>query len=360
MRPRSSEFVTSFASERHCPSLAWGCGHRTVRWRRRERSAAVTERTVYRIASMTKSFSAAATLLLRDEGVLRLDDRCRRPRARTRRARPLRLGSDHDSRPAHDDERAADRRPVGRPAPRPHRRRVRSDHRRRAAVRPTDGQHASSTPTSGTRVARTSRTSSERSTNPGHDLRASARPARLGPTTWTRPDHDDWARPIAVDRRRRCDSVRRRVGTARRRRHRPDGRDSGRRSPISRSGSRGSMHAFPARTDPDDGPLCRASRREMQSFAAVHRYCARWAASGRPTATATASYVLDDPALGRVDHAIRADSPATDRTCGGFPGRRVGVDRARQLDLRTDARAHGPAARPGRRSGPGAARSTQP
>jgi CubicO group peptidase (beta-lactamase class C family) len=33
-----------------------------------------TERTVYRIASMTKSFSAATTLLLRDEGVLRLDD----------------------------------------------------------------------------------------------------------------------------------------------------------------------------------------------------------------------------------------------------------------------------------------------
>jgi CubicO group peptidase (beta-lactamase class C family) len=34
----------------------------------------VTDRTLYRIASMTKSFTALAVLRLRDEGVLCLDD----------------------------------------------------------------------------------------------------------------------------------------------------------------------------------------------------------------------------------------------------------------------------------------------
>lgn len=70
--------VAEFAADRHCPSVAWGI----VRDGRLEchgatgsvRGAEPTDRTVYRIASMTKSFSVAATLLLRDEGVLRLDD----------------------------------------------------------------------------------------------------------------------------------------------------------------------------------------------------------------------------------------------------------------------------------------------
>ena len=65
--------AAAFAEEHHCPTLAWGIV--------RDGELAVTgavgdvaERTVYRIASMTKSFSAAATLALRDEGALRLDD----------------------------------------------------------------------------------------------------------------------------------------------------------------------------------------------------------------------------------------------------------------------------------------------
>ncbi len=67
------ELVAAFAEEHHCPTIAWG----VVSDGALKISGAVgdvTEQTVYRIASMTKSFSAAATLLVRDEGVLRLDD----------------------------------------------------------------------------------------------------------------------------------------------------------------------------------------------------------------------------------------------------------------------------------------------
>ena len=66
--------VSSFAPERHCPTLVWGV---IVDGRLAATGTVgdVAHRTVYRIASMTKSFSAAATLQLRDAGVLRLDDR---------------------------------------------------------------------------------------------------------------------------------------------------------------------------------------------------------------------------------------------------------------------------------------------
>jgi CubicO group peptidase (beta-lactamase class C family) len=73
------EMATTHAAEHHCPTLLWGVVS--------DGSLVLTgsvvapgqpddldEHTVTRIASMTKSFSAAATLLLRDEGVLRLDD----------------------------------------------------------------------------------------------------------------------------------------------------------------------------------------------------------------------------------------------------------------------------------------------
>lgn len=67
-----------YAHEHRCPSIAWGLvvdgqlAHTgsvgTVG------DAAPTADTVYRIASMTKSFTCAAILTLRDEGVLSLDD----------------------------------------------------------------------------------------------------------------------------------------------------------------------------------------------------------------------------------------------------------------------------------------------
>ena len=71
--------VARTAATRHCPSIAWGIvqngalvhaeGHGAL-----DSGARPTAQTVYRIASMTKSFTAAAILLLRDAGALALDD----------------------------------------------------------------------------------------------------------------------------------------------------------------------------------------------------------------------------------------------------------------------------------------------
>jgi CubicO group peptidase (beta-lactamase class C family) len=72
-RSALDEFVSTFAGEHPCATIAWGIVHDGAL----EISGAVGdthEHKVYRIASMTKSFSAAATLLLRDEGAFQLDD----------------------------------------------------------------------------------------------------------------------------------------------------------------------------------------------------------------------------------------------------------------------------------------------
>lgn len=53
----------------HCPSVSWGVVQDDELV-----ADSGTPHTVYRIASMTKSFTAAVVLALRDEGVLRLDD----------------------------------------------------------------------------------------------------------------------------------------------------------------------------------------------------------------------------------------------------------------------------------------------
>ena len=66
------------AAEHHCPTISWGLlrdgvlsDHGSVG--ELHDGTAPDEHTVYRIASMTKSFTAAAVLALRDEGVLQLD-----------------------------------------------------------------------------------------------------------------------------------------------------------------------------------------------------------------------------------------------------------------------------------------------
>ena len=68
-------------AERHVPGMAWGvvrdgslvhaAGDGTLR---DGETRLPDERSVFRIASMTKSFTAATILQLRDEGRLRLDD----------------------------------------------------------------------------------------------------------------------------------------------------------------------------------------------------------------------------------------------------------------------------------------------
>jgi CubicO group peptidase (beta-lactamase class C family) len=73
--------VHDFMEREHVPGAAWGIildgtfVHRgTAGVRERATSAPVTPDTVFRIASMTKSFTAMAVLKLRDEGRLALDD----------------------------------------------------------------------------------------------------------------------------------------------------------------------------------------------------------------------------------------------------------------------------------------------
>ena len=73
--------LTDFVAANHVPGAAWGlvidgelahvgsAGVRDV-----ESKAPVDENTVFRIASMTKSFTAMSILKLRDEGKLSLDD----------------------------------------------------------------------------------------------------------------------------------------------------------------------------------------------------------------------------------------------------------------------------------------------
>ncbi len=73
--------VGEHARLHHCPTVAFGvvadgslCTSGAYVDDRLDVRPHVDQRTVYRIASMTKSFSAAATLWLRDAGALRLDD----------------------------------------------------------------------------------------------------------------------------------------------------------------------------------------------------------------------------------------------------------------------------------------------
>jgi CubicO group peptidase (beta-lactamase class C family) len=82
------ELVSEFGAEHHCPSISWGVvadgalvlhgsfrsSHPSIAATSAGSMSGIDEHTVYRIASMTKAISAAAILLLRDESVLRLDD----------------------------------------------------------------------------------------------------------------------------------------------------------------------------------------------------------------------------------------------------------------------------------------------
>jgi CubicO group peptidase (beta-lactamase class C family) len=77
-----ARLVEAYAAEHRCPSITWGVvGHEGLTaWGSTGTlevgaTRPATEHSVYRIASMTKSFSCAAVLALRDAGVLSLADR---------------------------------------------------------------------------------------------------------------------------------------------------------------------------------------------------------------------------------------------------------------------------------------------
>jgi CubicO group peptidase (beta-lactamase class C family) len=81
LEPRLTAQVARFVREHRLPgasvgivrdgSLAWAAG---VGFADLATGARPNERTLYRIASITKTFTATAVLQLRDEGRLRLDD----------------------------------------------------------------------------------------------------------------------------------------------------------------------------------------------------------------------------------------------------------------------------------------------
>ena len=79
--PAIDKIFRDYASSRHIPGMVWGIvidgrlAHlSSVGVRDRKTNAPVTAATVFRIASMTKSFTALAILKLRDEGKLSLED----------------------------------------------------------------------------------------------------------------------------------------------------------------------------------------------------------------------------------------------------------------------------------------------
>jgi CubicO group peptidase (beta-lactamase class C family) len=79
--PEIDKLITGFMARSHVPGAAWGIivdgelAHLGVSgYRELPSKAPVTRDSVFRIASMTKSFTAIAILKLRDEGKLSLDD----------------------------------------------------------------------------------------------------------------------------------------------------------------------------------------------------------------------------------------------------------------------------------------------
>ena len=79
--PRIDAILRAYAVEKHVPGMVWGVvidnrlAHLgTFGVRDRVSNAPVMSDTAFRIASMTKSFTALAILKLRDEGKLSLDD----------------------------------------------------------------------------------------------------------------------------------------------------------------------------------------------------------------------------------------------------------------------------------------------
>ncbi len=321
------ELVSAFATERHCPSLAWGVlidGSLAATGA----VGAVTERTVYRIASMTKSFSAAATLLLRDEGVLRLDD------AVAEHAPELAVLDRFDSAPItiRDLLTMTSGLPTDDPWADRHLDLTDEEFDQIIADGPLFARPTGNTfEYSNLGYAVLGRVVVGASGRRIQDIISDRllRPLGMDSTTWTRPDHDDWARPMRwIDAIDDDDD---------------DGEPAGHVDELEPLGDgiispMGGIWttvtdlaiwiawlgaAFPARPDDDDGPLSRASRREMQS---AQRYIGT-----RTVGDARAPYsygyglvVLDDPALGRViTHS--GGLPGYGSNMRWVPGRRVGV-----------------------------------
>ncbi len=254
-----------YATTHHSPALAWGvmldgqlavsggCGEV-------DDGRPPTPATVFRIASMTKSFTAATVLRLRDDGVLALDDPLPElegirptedsPAITLRHLLSMQAGFTSDDRWAdrHLDIGAAELDAVVSAGP-------------LFAVPPATGFEYSNLGY-GVIGRVIERVTGERP----QDVvdRLVIRPLRLERTGWLQPDDDDWARPYeVVDSRPVADEL-------------PIG--DGALAPM--GGLWSTVEdvtramaffddAFPARDDDDDGLLRRASRREQQQVQRV-------------------------------------------------------------------------------------------
>jgi CubicO group peptidase (beta-lactamase class C family) len=312
------EFAAAFAAEHHCPTISWGIvadGELVVSGSVGD----VDEGTIYRIASMTKSMSAAATLILRDEGVVRLDEpvatyapELADLRGPTDDAGPITL-RDLLSMTSGlvTDDAWADRHLD-----------LSDDEFDRIIANgcvfagPTGTIYEYSNfgyAVLGRVVHRAS----------GHRIQEIVtdrliRPLGMSGTGWVEPDHDGWARPMRwLDDRFVAELP-------------PVG--DGLIAPMGgiwadlRDMARWVSWldaAYPARDGGEAGPLCRASRREMQT---PQDYVGVRKVRGRPVPI---SYgyglrVLDEPQLGRVvTHS--GGFPGYGSNMRWLPGRRLGV-----------------------------------
>lgn len=361
---RVGELIAATAREHHCPTISWAVaidGHvvaAEAHGRLADRRSP-SRHTVYRIASMTKSFTAATVLALRDEGLLTLDDHL------TELAPELAsvVGPTTDAAPITvrhllsmaagmaSDDAWADRH-------------LDIDAATLEALLVAGAAFAVDTGTAfeysnlgyamlGRIVDRLTGTRVQR-----HVTDRFLRPLGMDRTTWTRPDHDDWAPPHEVV-----------GGLAEPDRHEPlaDGE-------IAPMGGLWSTtadlcrwmtwldEATPARDGDDGGPLCRASRREMQQ---IQRYSCVKLIAGRPAPTGYGFglMVRDDDVHGRiVGHS--GGLPGYGSNMRWIAGRRIGVVALanvkyapmgeltlRMLDVLGDHEALPPVAeRPGRQS----------
>ena len=291
--------VADYAAEHDCPSIVWGITRHgslaAAGSTGMVNGHAPGEHTVYRIASMTKSFSAAVTLLLRDEGALRLDAPIGEYAPELGDVRSP--TSDAPAVTIRDllcmssglvtDDPWADR----------HLDLTDDEFDRIVAgglvfAQPTGACHEYSNFGFALLGRVIHRVTGVRLRD--HVTDRLLRPLGMTRTTWDQPDHDDWARPMRHDDGEWTEEL----PTP------PDGL-------IAPMGGIWTTvadlarwtawlaDAFPARDGTDDGPLSRASRREMQT---PQRYVGQRTLRGVrcPSSYGYGVRILDEPELGTV------------------------------------------------------------
>lgn len=322
-----AHLVEQYAHDHQCPSIAWGVvgvdgldawgGTGTLEV---GADRPPDQHSVYRIASMTKSFTCAAVLSLRDDGVLSLADRIAdiapelgEVRGPTTDAAPITVGDlmSMASGLPTDDPWADRHLDI-------------SDDELDAVVR--CGLLYSYSPGTAYEysnlgfglLGRVVLRATGRTVQ-AHVTERLLEPLGMQRTTWVQPAHDDWARPHRV----------------------VDGAIVAEGTPLQGDGGIAPMgglwttvadlatwvrfldEAFPARDGADDGPLRRASRREMQR---IHTFDGPRELAGE---VLTMGYgygvrVGDSPSLGRLaTHA--GGLPGYGSNMRWLPGRRRGA-----------------------------------